>query len=63
MSLIGKRRLAAAGAVAALAGLCITGSATSASASIPILHAGRGDVAHQCTVIGQDHHSEQAWCA
>lgn len=60
MRLIGKRRLAAAGAVAALAGLCITGSAASASASTTVLHAGNGDRAHVCTIIGQDSHEEQA---
>lgn len=60
MRLIGRHRLAAAGVAAALAGLCIAGSATSASASTPVLHASNGDVAHQCTVIGQDSHEEQA---
>jgi hypothetical protein len=58
--LISKRRLAA-GVAAALAGLCIAGTPTSASASIPVLHAGNGDVAHQCTIIGgPDSFSEQA---
>lgn len=61
MRLIGKRRLAAAGAIAALAGLCVAGSATSASASTPVLHARNGDVAHVCTLIGpEDSFTEEA---
>ncbi|HZR51576.1 MAG TPA: FUSC family protein [Streptosporangiaceae bacterium] len=62
MRLTGKRRLVAAAIAAmAVAGLCITGPATAASASTPILYADRGDVAHQCTIIGgPDSFSEQA---
>lgn len=61
MRLIGKRLLAAAGAIAVLAGLCIAGLATSASASTQVLHAGRGDRAHQCTLIGPaDSFSDEA---
>lgn len=60
MRLIGRSRLAAAAVATALAGLCIGVSATSASASTPVLYASHGDVAHQCTIIGQDSHEEQA---
>jgi hypothetical protein len=54
MRLIGKRRLAAVAASAALAGLGIAGPAVSASASTPVLYAGAGQEAHKCTVIGTD---------
>ena len=61
MRLISKRRIAMVAAAGAVAGLCIAGSANSASASIPVLHAGRGDVAHVCTIIGgPDNFDEQA---
>ena len=60
MRLIGKRRLAAVAAGAALAGLCIAGSATNASASTPgVLYAANGDQAHQCNVIGSDQYGNQ----